>query len=222
MGRKNVYSAQGKWQSSGEYGCPGSSSRHLHFQYKKFTAELPIMAPSCLIFSWCLALCFLYHWLMVRSVTVLDAFPWYVNINWRQYPTTQMTNILKIHHQIGWHHPKPNNTLSFATFPTKSSISHSHRDGQRFEALSSLHFLLPTTCEKMKSDEKVFTCSEEGLLQAAVNSASDRSQEKWGQQSTKPDLSCGLEANGNLCLYLTQAEPCKRVNLCPLAFLTVP
>lgn len=139
MGKKNIYSAQGKGQGSGESRYQGNSSHHLHFLYSNFTDELPGMAPSCLISSWRLALHFLYRWLMVRSVTVLDSFPWYLNRNWRQCPTTQVSNILKTHRQIGWHHPKPNSTLSFAASPTGNSFSRSHQDGQRFCTLSSSH-----------------------------------------------------------------------------------
>lgn len=129
---KKIYSAQGKGHSPGEYRCAGNSLHRLYFVYDKFTAELPVIVHSCLIFSWCLVLHFPCHWLMVRSVAVLHLFSCYLNINWRQYPTTQVSSILKTRHQIGWHHPKPNSTFSFATSPLKSCISHPHGDGQSF------------------------------------------------------------------------------------------
>lgn len=124
MYKKKISSAQGKGHSPGAHRRPGNSSRHLYFVYDKFTAELPVMVHSCLICGWRLALHFPFHWLMVRSVTVLDLFSCYLNINWRQHPTTQMSNILKTNHQIGWHHPKPNIILSFATSPLKRAQFH--------------------------------------------------------------------------------------------------
>lgn len=113
-----------KGHSPEAYWHPGNSSRHLYFVYDKFTAELPVMVHSCLIFGWHLALHFPFHWLMVRSVTSLDLFSCYLNINWRQHPTTQMSNILKANYQIRWHHPKTESILSFATSPLKRAQFH--------------------------------------------------------------------------------------------------
>lgn len=183
------------------------------------------MVHSCLIFGWRLALHFPFHWLMVRSVTVLDLFSCYLNINWRQHPTTQMSNILKTNHQIGWHHPKPNSILSFATSPLKRAQFHTPTEIVRGFRPYEAHPLGLSVTSRLENKEK--WCKglyllRRGSLAGSCKSASDRIQEEWGLESTEPGLSWGLEANSNLCLHLTQPEPCKRVNLCPLAFLTVP